>query len=69
MNAFSYSNFFNKCGDKEDVKNFDCEENSKNSTLSQLTNDDSFERNISDEEQAIKKEFINRKRIRNRKEQ
>lgn len=63
MNAFSYTNFF-KCEEKDDVKNIDYEENSKNSTISQLTNDDSFERDISDEEQIIKKEFISKKRIR-----
>lgn len=64
MNAFSYSNFF-KCEDKEENKNIYYEENSKNSTISQLTNDDSFERDISDEEQVMKKDFIHRKRIRN----
>ena len=63
MKAFSYSNFF-KFEEKEDLKNIDNEANSKNSTISQLTNDDSFERNISYEEQLVKKEFINKKRIR-----
>jgi len=60
MKAFSYSNFF-KFEEKEDLKNIDNGANSKNSTISQLTNDDSFERNISDEEQVVKKEFINKK--------
>lgn len=68
INAFSQSNFFNLNDDKEDFKKNICEDNnSKNSTNSQLTNDDSFEREISDEENVIKKDFVNRKRIRNKK--
>jgi len=66
MKAFSYVNFF-KCEEKEDFKNIAYYENSKNSTISQLTNDDSFERDISDAEQEIKMEFISRKRIRKSK--
>lgn len=68
MKAFSYVNFL-KTEEKEDFKNIDYEENSKNSTLSQLTNDYTFERDISDEQQVIKKDFISRKRIRNRKDE
>jgi len=41
---------------------------SKNSTNSQLTNDDSFEnRFISDEEKSMKNIYINKKRKRNNK--
>lgn len=66
INAFSQSNFFN-FDDKEDCKKNNIEDNSKNSTNSQLTNDDSFEREISDEEIIIKKDFVKRKRIRKNK--
>ena len=66
IKAFSQSNFFNFNDDKDDFKKNNCEDDSKNSTNSQLTNDDSFEREISDEEDAITKDFVSRKRIRNK---
>ncbi len=67
LKAFYNSNLCQFDFKDENRKEFD-EENSKNSTNSQLTNDDSFEkRNISDEESTLKNDFINRKRIRNKK--
>lgn len=66
INAFSQSNFFN-FDDKDVSKKNNIQDCSKNSTNSQLTNDDSFEREISDEEIIIKKDFVKRKRIRNNK--
>ena len=66
LNAFSLSKFFDN-DDKEDLIKEVSSEYSKKSTNSVLTNDDSFEREISDEEDVQKCEFISRKRIRKEK--
>ena len=65
-NPFSNSNIFN-FDDKEDIKIDYSIEYSKQSTVSELTNDDSFEKEISDMGSMLKTNFIHRKRIRSKK--
>jgi len=63
MDAFLHSNFFNS-QDNDENKKLNLDKNSIYDTQSEITNDDSFEREIYDNENNNKKDFVNRKRTR-----